>query len=161
MNGWCKSLEGNYDKVIEIANKVFNGKESYFIAQRVEKIEFGKGLPVGIWASGRIFGQESEIRWEKIGENKFRILILSENLLDEFKEGAVEYDVSEGMKLYLWGNKKPNTKHFIEVRIPKPLNYPVKGTGNTAFIKALPYRQKGVTIFLRFKEVGDEVRETT
>ena len=161
MNGWCKSVEGNYEKILEIANKVFNGKQSYFVAQRVEKIEFGKGLPVGIWASGRIFGEESEVRWEKIGHDKFRILILSENPLDEFKEMAKEYEVSGEMKLYLWGNRKPNTKHFIEIRIPKPLDYPVKGTGNTAFIRAIPYIQKGVTVFLRFKEVGDEVREKT
>jgi hypothetical protein len=87
------------------------------------------------WPYGRAFCREQEVRWKK-ARDRYRVHVLtedpnafsSENENGDWKRTAPDVDGSRGRTILLWGElgEHPNSpEEWIEIRIPKPLHYPV------------------------------------
>ncbi|HET91573.1 MAG TPA: hypothetical protein ENN99_12675 [Chloroflexi bacterium] len=89
------------------------------------------GLPES-WQHGRAFGPKREVRWQKIDDH-YRVDVLTEdsNVFspDEgWKRTAPDVDGFRERTILLWGElgEHPDSpEEWIEVRIPRPLHYPV------------------------------------
>lgn len=82
------------------------------------------------WEKGWIFGKELELRWEKEGEEfHFRYIGGSRSLpVKDFKEINLFNAVERLRTYYLWGERtEERTDEWIDLRIPRLLNYPVSG----------------------------------
>jgi len=84
------------------------------------------------WPRGRAFGPEREVRWRKIGD-RYHVDVLGESpgtpSSDEgWKRTAQDVDGIHERTILLWGElgEDPDSPaEWIEVRIPRPLRYPV------------------------------------
>ena len=147
----------------EILLKQISRENSYFIAQRVDSIIFDNfDSSVGLrelLEKGRIFRAEFEVRYE-LHDGNYDLMVFFE---DESKVQNLnlpgipaEYELSESPdKIYLWGSAKKigNGLGFIEVQIPKILEYPeVSGTaeGHELIIRARDYKKNHLPCFTRF-----------
>lgn len=89
------------------------------------------GLPE-IWPQGRAFGPEREVRWQKAGDHcRVDVLTESPDLFPAGKDWERTTSDVNGFrrrKILLWGElgETPDApEEWIEVRIPRPLHYPV------------------------------------
>lgn len=106
--------------------------------------------------SGRIFSEDTEIRWRRNG-NEFIVTIISESdkiiLGNEFISLKDIEDISEYKTKYnsyfLWGEYLQDNKWY-EGRIPRILAYPIDGTPRYVKLKAVEYQKDGLTQFIRF-----------
>jgi hypothetical protein len=144
--------------------------ELKYLAQwRVEDIAF-EGIsndgPTVLWPEGRCFGKGAEVRWRKTGGG-YDVLVLSETpreLGDGWKtetyEVRSEEPDGEELRIYLWGTWQPAMKAWIEVRIPRPLPYPLRPQSperrHWAYVTAAEYAKDGMVRFIRWKELKTE-----
>jgi hypothetical protein len=84
------------------------------------------------WPSGRAFGPEQEVRWQKVGDH-YRVDVLSESASEpssgeDWERTALDVDGFRERTILLWGElgEDPDSpEEWIEIRIPRPLHYPV------------------------------------
>ena len=116
------------------------------------------GVDLAHYTSGRVFDQDAELRWEKIGEGKYCVVYLGTkreirglkndeknqqelNSLESAKEAKYYYLFGE----YLEANKlknmgiEPEEGYYAEVRIPRLLRYPAPPGARRVQIKVLEY----------------------
>ncbi len=94
-------------------------------------VKCGSNLPER-WPRGRAFGPKQEVRWRKVGDH-YRVDVLSESTdvpsSDKgWERTAQDVDGLGKRTILLWGElgEDPDSpEEWIEVRIPRPLNYPV------------------------------------
>ncbi len=129
------------------------------IHENVCCVKFVQGIPAAgeLFESGRSFSESLEIRWRKLND-EFRLVALSEDVetLNGLDVSGQNYKVQD-RSLLLWGEYNPNLGKFIEVRIPKFLEYPVKSLGDTGkrlSISARQYLEDGVIQFTRYKGIA-------
>jgi hypothetical protein len=99
---------------------------------RAEIVACTPDLP-GKWAEGRAFGLNAEVRWRKVGANRYRLDVLSEDQAvmpcgDGWQSLPQEIDGIRKRKILLWGEltRRPSQPaDWREVRIPHPLEYPI------------------------------------
>jgi len=114
--------------------------------------------------SGRVFGEDTEIRWRRDG-NEFVVVIISERekispdskfISLEDIEGISEY-AAKSNAYFLWGEHLQDRKgKWYEGRIPRILEYPVDGTPEHVKLKVVEYQKGGFTQFIRFVKLEGE-----
>jgi hypothetical protein len=112
--------------------------------------------------SGRVFGEDTEIRWRRDG-NEFVVLIISEkekispgstfNSLEDI-EDISKYEAKHNA-YFLWGEHLQDNKWY-EGRIPRILEYPVDGTPEHVKLNVVEYQKDGLTQFIRFVKLEGE-----
>ncbi len=106
--------------------------------------------------SGRIFSEDTEIRWRRNG-NEFIVTVISESdkiiLGNKFFSLKDIEDISEYKTKYnsyfLWGEYLQDNKWY-EGRIPRILAYPIDVTPRYVQLKDVEYQKDGLTQFIRF-----------
>ena len=134
------------------------------------------GVVIVNWEEGRVFSPTMEVRWRKVEEDAYDVLILSEQDISE--EGfqpigehwrAVRKELDKS-GFYLWGTHRPRQEetwrghserpYWLEVRIPKPLHYPIQAAGAEESFPRVGYYlyldASDVVRFIRLAEVKDE-----
>lgn len=114
--------------------------------------------------SGRVFGEDTEIRWRRDG-NEFVVVIISERekispgsefIGLEDMEDISEYAAKDN-SYFLWGEHLQDRKgKWYEGRIPRILEYPVDGTPEHVKLKVVEYQKDGLTQFIRFVKLEGE-----
>jgi hypothetical protein len=92
-----------------------------------------RDLPVA-WSQGRAFGKTREVRWQMVGEARYRVDVLTEEPDwappdDGTQFTTLEVNGVQERAILLWGEmgKTPQpSPEWIEVRIPQPLKYPLE-----------------------------------
>lgn len=141
-------------------HKILNSL-NFTIQEDVKSIEFIEGIPeIGnIKEKGRSFSKQIEIQWQKLN-GKFKIVAFSEDkkYLGNFSISENSFN-TEHVSYMLWGRyeKSENGKNkFIEVSIPKYLEYPIPAKEDKRlYIKAYHYTKDGVVQFTRYLNVTD------
>lgn len=95
------------------------------------------------WPGGRAFGPEREVRWQKVGD-AYRVDALGENSEvpspDEgWKRTNLDVDGAQQRTILLWGElgEDPDSpEEWIEIRIPRPLRYPIDDLQRPADLQA-------------------------
>jgi len=148
----------------------------YCLKERLEDVKFTLDtldnlIADGLWEQGRLFNADFELRWTKCKQG-YDILVLAENALPkslshlpETWQGFVL--TTHSVNIFLWGQYSKAAQGFIEVRIPRVLQYPPYTAqrkfkdGQEARLAAVEYRINGVTKYTRFKGVKPYVRKKT
>jgi len=163
--GYTIKIKLTQDEFYCLLKSVFVPK-TYLLAQQGDSIKFINfninNMP-DLLKTGRIFNADYEIRYEKLDDENYGIMVFSEqkekikklNLLDKLEK----YDLSEeDDNIFLWGKaKQKNGKWiFVETQIPQILEYPeIEGLtdGKELVIKAINYKKDELPCFTRFKGV--------
>ncbi len=134
----------------------------YFLAEQAR-------TEVMNWWQGRVFSQVGELRWQQ-RSGQYAAWLLSETIVPPATFEPVEggpWQAVPGHRppLYLWGSYRANWSQqqptWIEVRIARPLHYPVKRPASDAKTEALFVRlghieyqaPNGAVQFTRLTEV--------
>jgi hypothetical protein len=111
----------------------------YAILEKVNKIEFKKLEDDDInaldcWEKGRLFGYDTELKWQK-RYGKFHLVITTEesNLPEGFTPYSDDLKPLPERSIYLWGTKDrlknsetgKDVVHWYETKIPKLFEYPI------------------------------------
>ena len=167
------SINVPQQRLLEIV-KELEDSNVYFIRSKIDQIEFGIGkellISEGLWETGRLFNNDYEIRW-RLDDDQYQITMLTEK--DEMPSilQGVNFDFIENgwntqdTKIILWGKYKDygnDNVGFLEVRIPKFLNYPKPVNNqwhkdNEAVINGTNYLKDGMILYTRFREVAKNV----
>lgn len=128
------------------------------IHQNVACIEFIQGIPQAesLLEKGRTFNEKIEVRWQKRSKD-FHIIALSEDssLLQDLQIAGEKWE-TKVTGLLLWGEYNEPVGQFIEVRIPRLLNYPKLHNlkdGCGLQIRAYNYLQNGIIQFTRYRKI--------
>jgi hypothetical protein len=116
------------------------------------------------WAEGRAFGADLEVRWRKVDTTHYRLDVLGENQ-DVLPEGdgwqcsPQEIDGIRRRKILLWGEltrRSSQPADWREVRIPRPLIYPIPNPDSDKPRVALDcwdYLASGVVVATRWAKL--------
>lgn len=166
-----------YSKTISaIAIRAFLTKPSapleYILQESAASITFERFATPGEdwlpWDKGRAFGLEVEVRWQRIANEQFHLLVLSEVrqeplVKDGWRERVMQAE--GGDKIYLWGRHLAyligaedwdGPDEWVEASIPRPLRYPLRERKEFASIEAVRYRQDGMIVLTRFRQLTGE-----
>ena len=104
------------------------GEPSYYLLQRSDAItDWATGAPNTVeiekYTSGRLFGYNGEIRWQKTMKG-FSLLWLSEGHLPAGFTALGKWETSTPQKLFLLGGG--DTPPWRDTRIPRELSYPME-----------------------------------
>lgn len=108
---------------------------------------------VSDWDKGRIFDLNSEIRWERTGDN-FHVLWITHNgnITDDWEKESLTF-TGKKRKILLWGKRIDNKNEWYEKQIPKILKYPAKGNGQQVYLEVSEYTMSNNSSVYRFKEM--------
>lgn len=138
---------------------------SFILAEQVDKIKFedfdNQAACISeLLRKGRIFNADFEIRYERRDNGDYELLVLFEDDTKiqslNLNETPYDYECSEcAYDIFLWGEaRKINGEwKFIEVRIPKELEYPQVGglqEKDELVIKFYEYKTDEIPQFNRF-----------
>jgi hypothetical protein len=151
--------KGSWQDILELIKTLFTADKSFGIIEKTEDIRFdtkekllSSGTLAQPWTSGRIFCENFELRWNW-EEGDFLIMCLTEKRLPTGFEQIGEYETMN-TELLLWGNRKGADEPWIEIRIPRPLEYPLDGDDiGIAKIVGDHYLKDGIIQFTRFRGV--------
>jgi hypothetical protein len=170
---------GTLDSAAEVAGRLrdwFSGDAPVcFAAFRADGCQLSAFDPLGAptlvveWDEGQVFSAQLEARWRKQGAG-YALWVLAEaghrpdhlEGLDELVPEAGHWQAVDrtdlAQSVYLWGQYKPQSKGWIEVRVPKTLDYPVDKAQppENAFVRLghLDYRApNGAVQFIRLTVV--------
>lgn len=172
----CSGVVKDIFMLIEEINWSLN--KCYMILERVPKSwldkdqegiffqKFNYNSPFSTFEKGRIFDCDRELRWEITESGKFWVVYAGKDIiLSELNPIPTEYLETSTSTYLLWGKKVTseilkqlgrNEKNlFIEIQIPRILQYPVESEANKKTrveLKALEYIDKktGRVVFSRF-----------
>jgi len=124
--------------------------------QALPQVDLVTALPQ--YEEGRIFATAAELRWQRSASGTFALLLLTE---DESCVPAAWTRLGAGwlarpaeQPIPLWGERQAGWPHWIEVRIPRALVYPVDKTTGSVHIRWVAYYDAQDTPrFIRFQEV--------
>lgn len=146
----------------------------YIMQESSSDIAFGRFTALGEdwepWDCGCAFGRDLEVRWQRLDEGMFQLLVLSETpqpTLEDWPRPRV-MEAEPGGKVYLWGRERSfltgarqpaGTPEWVQASIPRKLCYPLDERSEFAFIEAMNYRQGGMIVLSRFCGLGGENSE--
>ncbi len=143
---------------------------AYVVQTRIEDIAFDV-LPeddlAAFWPEGRAFGPGAEIRWQQAGSGRYNLMVLSEiqrDLGEDWTNQPCQVrdrgPDDEPLRFYLWDTWQPAMKAWVEVRIPRPLPYPVSppdpSKRHRIYVTAAEYAQDGMVRFICWKMLHTE-----
>jgi hypothetical protein len=117
------------------------------------------------WETGRAFGREAEVRWQRLENGEFQLLVLSElpqPALENWPRPRVR-EAEAGGKIFLWGRERsfltgatqPTAPpEWVQASIPRPLRYPLNDRKEFAYFEVVHYRQGGMIMLTRFCGLG-------
>jgi hypothetical protein len=147
----------------------------YYVVQRPDDGDFHRrfhcfkpdlaGWLVVNWDEGRVFSKRVEVRWRKLGDDLYQVMVLAEEDIG-LKRFGLESDglewravKREGMRsgIYLWGRYREEFGRWVETRIPRQFSYPVEEDLNeNRFVQLghMDYRAPNEAVqFVRLTEV--------
>jgi len=114
------------------------------------------------WDEGRFFCDKLEMRWRRLTDGQFSLLILTENeayvpsnweLLSQSWH-AIDHGAQNALRL--WGKRQETVAQWVEVRIPRLLSYPVSASQPSVNVSWIEYRdEQGAPRLMRLKGVSD------
>lgn len=139
-------------------------------------------IDVATYTSGRLFQKSFELRWERL-DARFRVVYLGS---EQNKAGLHDYKLKEDAtfshlvddrkleykekKYYLFGEQVEENrqkedaettrgKSFVELRIPRPLYYPVQGFHRHVqlVVREYMYKETGQVGYFRFQALESSV----
>lgn len=129
----------------------------FTIQENIRSIEFIKGVPVAsnLLEKGRSFSKDIEIRWLKVNGGFHLVAFSEDSKLLEGLELSDESYLAKAVSYFLWGEYKPDLKTFIEVRIPRPINYPVSAGREKGRLRIIAYNylKDEIIQFTRYRNV--------
>ena len=169
--GFVYSRAGAEKSVLQDLIQRLQLELDYVVQSRVEDIAFEllpKDASITFWPEGRAFGLDAEIRWQQIENDLYNLTVLSEvprELGDNWTRQQCEVNDQgsddKPLRIYLWGTWQPAMKTWIEVRIPRPLPYPITppdpSRRHSIYVTAAEYAQKGMVRFIRWKKLKPEM----
>ena len=135
--GFVCTREGNVqDGILDVLHNLLTGLElKWAYIARLDQAKITTCTPdlPDKWTEGRAFGPSAEVRWRKVGANRYRLDVLSEDQTlmpcgDGWQPVAQEIDRVRKRKILLWGElsrRSSQSADWREVRIPHPLEYPL------------------------------------
>lgn len=159
-----------HEAVLRDALRILQSELAYVIQTRVEDIAFAmvsEDGPAALWPEGRAFGAGAEMRWHQAGPGRYNLLVLSEaarNLEGDWVTHAYQEN-DEGpdggpLRIYLWGTWQPAMAAWVEVRIPRPLPYPIsppdRSKRHRIYVTAAEYARDGMVRFIRWRMLQTE-----
>ena len=139
----------------------------YLVYQTLTQYEittFPKDFDGAAVFEARAFGPDGELRWkretwqhESSQHQGWRIVYLGrmENCPDRLSPGMqnlAEYDLDEETRVSLRGEKKAGQKAWYDLRIPKPLHYPLE-TGKEVALRLNIFRVNGRVEFTQWADL--------
>lgn len=143
----------------DIINKNFSNPiailERWFCCDD-DKPDFFNYLPKLIgkaseWDKGRVFDNNSEIRWEKEKDMFHLVWIMDEGCMSEGWSKEL-ITLCDSREILLWGQKVGDNA-WHEKQVPRIFEYPPKGSGNMVYAVLNEYRLGDDSALYRFKEV--------
>jgi len=115
------------------------------------------------WPTGRLFGQDMEIRWQRLDGERYALQLLTETIEAPTGEWWIAHDFDDavdGAMIFLrgehraWrrGAKGDEPDEWLEVITPQPLRYPIR-KARFAQLAVVHYRHGGMVLVTRMKEV--------
>jgi len=153
MQGKLAVLTGGRDVLDQLAAHL--GEPLFHYVERVEDVRLGRGVPGETWPAGRLFSPRAEVRWSAIG-GSFRYTFSTEGGLPELDWELVDgnWTVRDREEFMLWGSKTVGGGVWVEIRIPRLLEYPVDGLSrDVAVVVGCRYIKEGVSRLVRLMEV--------
>lgn len=103
----------------------------YMMVEKVDDIVFGffsETESLENWDKGRLFGEQTELKWLK-RNGKFDLVVINDD--DDLPGGFSEYSAPKlervaSRSIFLWGEKDDTITAYFDARIPQILEYPVK-----------------------------------
>jgi hypothetical protein len=149
------------------------GPDVYLYQQFIDQINLGKmGKEISLSPGGRAFSPQAEVRWQRCEDetDQYAVLVLTEGeIFSDLQEGwdFSHFDAGENQTIYLLGvwqpaNKLPGSESgaWIEVRIPRPLPYPLVPNNPDKMARplarAVEYSQDGMVQYIRLQELDTE-----
>ena len=141
-------------------NKAIAMLERYFCEDGKEPDFFGflseLGNSISEWDRGRVFGSDSEIRWER-DDREFHVVWIrdDENVPHEW-QSKEQIEADGERKILLWGERIEGKDQWYEKQVPRILKYPVNDRGSRIYALLKEYRLKDNSTVYRFKGVKAE-----
>ncbi|MCM8804081.1 MAG: hypothetical protein NC833_02365 [Candidatus Omnitrophica bacterium] len=142
---------------------------NYIIVEFYDSISFLKydKKEISSWdfskiKKGRAFGDNSELRWRRKGDEFILSFICEEQICIDFLKDKLEIECEKSsLNTILWGRYIHFSKNtFFEEKIPKIIEYPIDLDGrsltlNKSFvsIEVVIYKDKGKQILNRLKKL--------
>ena len=150
-------------ELTELLSSLPEKSKEFKLLENVVNITFEKyssEANLDIWEKGRVFGETGEVKWRKIDEEYHAVylgksplegILEKQNFNDELEEP--EEPEERERSYFLWGAKtKDKSDEWMELRIPRLLNYPVKGEKDRVKLKVVEYINKsGKILHYRYK----------
>lgn len=133
--------------------------------ERVENTAFVTAESADLaWPTGRLFGPDVELRWQKLDDDRYALQILTEAIaLAPTGEGWQEhrFDDRKSDTLFLRGEhrrhragaKGDEPDEWVEAITPVALRYPIRPK-RFARLEVVHYRKDGMVVLTRMKEVA-------
>jgi hypothetical protein len=153
--------------VERIARPLFGEQGHAIIAhttdvQFLHLAEFQIATQLPQWDEGRLFGEHLELRWRRLADGQYTLLLLTERqqyvpqdwewLTESWR--PVEHCPKDALRL--WGKRQEHMPKWVEVRIPRLLSYPVPDTQPSVRLSWIEYRdEQGTPRLMRLKGVSD------
>lgn len=120
-------------------------------AWSLAKLEPGEGPPVDLRDNGTAFSDRCEVRWQRLDEDEFRVLVLSDEDYGDLPLSAVEGRwTTETQETRLWNLEEPAINPSFE-------RYPVVNAKKAKLHCRVFYRD-GVVLFISPREVLSDDR---
>ncbi len=140
------------------------GTQGYVILSKVTDVQFvalaqlALAAEISAYDEGRVFAPIAELRWRRTATGRFATLLLTEDqgrLPSTWQRLGTCWQAHSAEKpITLWGTRQEGWPHWTEVRLPRPLSYPVAKTAGNVCLAWIAYRDaQDTTRFIRFKEV--------
>ena len=152
------------DKISSIIEGIGFTASDFMVLEKIDRIKFEKFKPETFedWEKGIIFSKDKEFKWRRI-EDKFYIVFSGEDipLPDGFKEPqGIDIKV-ENSPVILWGQRSDKMQdfpknHYIELPIPKALEYPIESNFRVKIRLRIQKSSKGEIIGYRFSGLNEE-----
>lgn len=132
---------------INLTTYINKSRFKYAILEKVNKIEFEKLDNIDVntldcWEKGRLFGDSTELKWQK-RHGKFHLVITTEE--NDLPEGFALYSSDlnpiQERSIFLWGTKEKLKDSetiediWYETKIPRLFKYPVDNDGSKHQVK--------------------------
>lgn len=140
------------------------GTQGYVILSKVTDVQFvalaqvDLAAEISAYDEGRVFAPIAELRWRWTSNGHCATLLLTEDpsrVPDAWQRLGSSWQAHSAEKpIALWGARQEGWSYWVEVRLPRPLVYPVAKTTGDVCISWIAYRDtQDTTRFIRFKEV--------
>jgi len=111
-----------------------------------------------VWAEGRVFGLQCEVRWLRVDDDAYQVMLLTEQSPRGGPGGGwaepVEYQVAE-QQAFLWGDWDEDIRAYWQTSIPRTLAWPICGQEGVPYaaLQTVEYLRDGITVLARLRGI--------